>query len=414
MKKFLIILIFFCGVLQAQENPDLKALLKSAVTINSKLSASEYEKLIALARVNRFNEQPSPSVEIMQDRIPFNLMDAGEFSITYMQPLKLFGKLDASEKYYSYQAIKPEIAREELQKDLTKEVKENYFLLSQNERKVRTNHTQQEIIKSITRSIEIKYSTSKASQTDILKSNTELQKLLYDEIQLNADRKMIVNNLRTLTGIDLPADYSTSDELITSYLELNLNDTLKLQNMIVANNPKFRLLNYEKTLNSLERNMTVLERKPDLTLKSGYMYMSDVHLNAFRLGAEIDLPFMPWNVRRIDASLQENNYISQEIDSRFNSALIYMRAELRNKITLINSQQEKIKFIKEITVPQLVQTLNSELIAYQTGTLEYMNVIDTYRMLRDTDFMLIEEETKNLLYINELERLVSSEILKIN
>jgi len=420
MKKLLIILLFLINTSvttlfgQDNSNPDLKDLIKSAITVNSKLKPLEYEKLILQTKVNQFNAQPSPSVEIMEDRIPFNLMNAGEFSLSYSQPLRLFGKTDVSEKYYNYRALKPEIMKEEMQKDLIKEVKDNYFLLYQNERMIFTNNIQQEIIKSITKSIEIKYSVGKGNQSDILKSNSELQKLLYEEIELKSEKKILLNNLRTITGLNLSTDYKTSNISQLINTNVSIDDTLKLQNQIVENNPEFKYLKYEKTLNSLERNINELERKPDLTFKTGYMYMSDVDEHAFQISAMIDLPFMPWNSKRIDAMVQENEYMDKQIDSKYNSALAYIKSELRNRISMIDAQKEKIKFIKEITIPQLEQTLNSNLISYQTGTSDYMDVVDTYRMLRENDFQLIDEETKYLLYLNELERLASTELIKIN
>jgi len=416
MKKLLIISLFLINTSfgQGNSNPDLKDLIMSAITANSKLKPLEYEKLILQTKINQFNGQPSPSIEIMEDRIPFNFMHAGEFSLSYSQPLRLFGKIDASEKFYSYQALKPEIMIEEMQKDLVKAVKDNYFLLYQNERVISANNIQQEIIKSITKSIEIKYSVGKGSQSDILKSNSELQKLLYEEIQLDAEKKIILSNLRTITGLNLPSDYKTTNVRLLTNIDFSVYDTLKLQAQLIENNPELKFLNYEKTLNNLERNITELERKPDLTLKTGYMYMSDVKEHAFQISAMIDLPFMPWNVKRIDAMVQENEYMSKQIDSKYNSALTYMKSELRNSIAMIDAQKSKIKFIKDVIIPQLEQTLNSNLISYQTGALDYMNIVDTYRMLRENDFQLIEEETKHLLYLNELERLVSTEIIKIN
>ncbi|MBX7047443.1 MAG: TolC family protein [Ignavibacteria bacterium] len=420
MKKLLIIFIFLINTIinttfaQENTNPGLKELISSAITVNSKLKPLEYEKLIEQSKINQFNKQPAPSVEIMEDRIPFSFMNAGEFTLSYSQPLKLFGKTDASEKYYNYRALRPEIMKEELQKDLIKEVKDNYFLLYQNERKLSTNNIQQEIIKSITKSIEITYSVGKGNQSDILKSNSELQKLLYEEIDLKSEKKIILNYLRTITGLNLPTDYKTSNVSLLINTNISVDDTLKLQSKIVENNPEFKFLNYEKTLNSLEKNINELERKPDITFKTGYMYMSDVNEHAFQISAMIDLPFMPWNSKRIDAMVQETEYMDKQIDSKYNSALTYMKSELRNKISMIDAQKEKIKFIKDITVPQLEQTLNSNLVSYQTGALDYMNVVDTYRMLRENDFQLIEEETKYLLNMNELERLVSTELLKVN
>ncbi len=419
MKKLLIVYIFFLNTAFAQDslnlfNPSLNGLIRSASVHNSKLRALEYEKLIQLSRIKQYNQQPSPSIELMDDYIPFNLKNAGELSLTYSQPLKLFGKLAANEEYYKHRAIIPEIQLNELRKDLTKAVKENYFLLYQNERKTSINNLEQEIIKGITKSLEIQYSVGKGNQTDILKSNSELQKLIYEETDLNVEKREFINNLRTLTGIELPKNYKTSNIEIYFASGSVYSDTTRLVKLAILNNPEFRMLNQDKLLNELERNIAELDRKPDITIKSGYKYVSEAKESFFLVSAMIDLPFMPWNAGRIDAVIQEKGLIDDQISSKYSSVLYYMRADIMNEVSKIEGQNEKIKFIKDITIPQLEQTLRSGLISYQTGAMDYMSVIDSYRMLRENDFKLVDEETKLLLYINELERTVSHELVKTN
>ncbi len=419
MKKLLIIYLFLLNFAFAQDNlvssnPNLNELVRLAISQNSKLKPLEYEKLIQLTKVMQSNKQPAPSIEFMEDFIPFDFKNAGELSLSYSQPLRLFGKNAANEEYKYHVAMIPGIQKEELQKDLTKEIKQNYFMLYQNERKVNINNLEQEIIKSITKSIEINYSVGKGNQTDILKSNSELQKLIYEEIDLKSERRIVINNLNTLTGITLSNDFKTVN--VDSYLisEHVYKDTVRLAKLLLLNNPEFKMLEHDKLLNSLEKNLAELERKPDITLKTGYKYMSDIQEHFFLISAMVDLPFMPWNSKRIDAMVQEKDLTDKQIDSKYNSLLNYLKSGIRNQVSMLDGQNEKIKFIREVTIPQLEQTLKSGLIAYQTGTFDYMSVIDSYRMLRENDFKLIEEETKYLLYMNELERIVSHELIKIN
>ncbi|CAN5615132.1 TolC family protein [soil metagenome] len=419
MKKLFVIFLFLFNTAFAQDSsntgdPGLSELIRSASVNNSKLKPLEYENLIRLSQIDQFNKQPAPSVELMEDFIPSNFKNPGELSLIFSQQLRLFGKLNASAEYNYHRSMIPEIQLDELKKDLIKEIKANYFLLYQNERKVKINELDEEIIKGITKAIEIQYSVGKSSQTDILKSNSELQKLMYEEIDFKTERKELINNLETLTGIKLTENYRTKDVDIYFSSGPVYSDSIRLVKLLKLNNPEFKMLDHDRLLNDLEKNIAELERKPDLTIKSGYRYKTDMKESFFLISAMVDLPFLPWNSERIDAKVKEKELTDQQISSKYNTALEYLRTEIRNNVNKIEGQNEKIKFIKEITIPQLEQTLKSSLVGYQAGNMDIMSVIDTYRMLKENDFKLIAEETMYLLYLNQLERTVAHELVKLN
>ncbi|MEP7146957.1 MAG: TolC family protein, partial [bacterium] len=202
MKLILISLFIFPGLCYGQSdstqhytlNSGLNDLINSALESNLNLEPVEYERKILLSKIEQVNKQPSPMLQFMIDFLPVNLSNAGRYILSYSQPLKLFGKLEAQENLTKLSAHRPLITKKELENELIRSVKENYFMLSINERLTDFNQEFQQILSSITKSIEIKYSTGKGDQYEIMKSNNEFQKLLLEEIELRNNKSILINN----------------------------------------------------------------------------------------------------------------------------------------------------------------------------------------------------------------------------
>ena len=424
MKLILFILlniILYTGNISAQQdssgnyyNPGLNDLVNSALNSNSKLLPIEYEKKILSANISSVNKQSSPMLQFMVDLLPVDFSNAGEYSVTYSQPLKLFGKLDEQERLARIKSGKPLLEKRELEIELVRSVKENYFMLSLNEKLSEFNKEFQKIMKSISSSIEIQYSTGKGNQYEILKSNNELQKLLLEEIDLRNIRKIFINNLSTLSNELLSENFKTKNIDILLKIDPPVLDSAVLIKDMNSNNIEFQYLEQLNKENISEKNIAELERKPDLELMSGYKYMSDSKENFLLFSVLIDLPFMPWNSKRIDAMLNEKLLMEKKISAEYRSLETNLGNELRNNIVKINSSLEKINYIRSILIPQTEQVFKSSLISYETSSAGFIDLLDTYRELRENNQMLFKEEIEYLISVSELEKLTGKQILTIN
>jgi len=402
------------SVIIYRNNFGLNDLINAALMSNVNLKPIEFEKKILSAKTEQVNKQPSPMLQFMVDYVPVNFSRAGEYSAFYSQPLKLFGKLDAQERLARTNSQKPAIERKELENELIKSVKENYFMLSVNERLLSFNYEFRQIINNITSSLEIRYSSGKGNQFEILKSNNEFQILLLEEIELSGNKKILLNNLRTLSNLNL------SDSFKTKNLEILVNipppdfDTIKLGEEMKSNNTEFKYLDLQLEENRIETSIARLEKKPDLNLMTGYRYMSEAGESFLAFSVSVDLPFVPWNEKRIEAEIREKIINEKKINSEARSLEVNLRNELKNIIVKINSSLEKIKYISSILIPQTEQTFRSSLISYETASVQFMDLLDTYRSLRENNRMLVEEETNYLISVSELEKLIGKQILTIN
>jgi len=191
-------------------------------------------------------------------------------------------------------------------------------------------------------------------------------------------------------------------------------DTSKIISEMKLNNTDFKFIDQMLLVNQTEQNIIDLERKPDINLMTGYKYKSDKKASFLMFSVMVELPFMPWNEKRIDAEIQEKIYRDKKINSESKSIELNLKNELKNNIVKINSSLEKIKYLNEVLIPQTEQTFRSSLLSYETDSNQFIDLLDTYRSLRENSKMLAEEETNYLILISSLEKLIGKQILTIN
>ncbi|MCI0473117.1 MAG: TolC family protein [Ignavibacteria bacterium] len=418
MRKLIIFLLITISVSLARAQTDtdtvrhigLNGLINSAFGRNVKFEPIEIQKRVELSKKNQVNKQPMPMLEGMIDYIPFDFMAKPEYGAFYSQKLML-GKLGDMEEMSAIKANKQEIEKEMLKIELIKQIKQNYFRLYSLERLLAFNSEYRKIMKNIIKTLENSYASGMGSQSQILKMNNELQMMELEQIEMNEMKKLNINNLRILANVNLPDDYETKDVNSENITELDSN---KLVKTMLANNPEFKMINNMLDETRLEKKIAENDRTPDITLRGGIKYMANEPMTFMTFGVSIDLSFMPWNKKRIDAVVEEKSLMELQVSSVQNSTFQYMRNELVSMIIMLNTIKKKADYIREVIIPQTEQTLNSSLVSYSSSAGEFMNLLDSYRKLREADQMLITEETNYLKQYAELEFLTGARIQNIN
>ena len=148
------------------------------------------------------------------------------------------------------------------------------------------------------------------------------------------------------------------------------------------------------------------DKTPDITLKGGYMYMAKEPMSYLVFSVGVDLPFMPWNVKRIDAMVEEKTVMELQANSMRASSLQYMKNEMQGMLIMINSMKERITYLKDVLIPTTEQIFNSSIVSYSAGSGDFMTMLDSYRNMREHNQILIKEETDLLKQYSELEFLL--------
>jgi len=386
--------------------PGLNDLISSAFSKNVKFEPLEIQKRVELSKKNQVNKQPMPMLEGMVDYIPTNFMTKPEYDAFYSQKLML-GKLGDMEEMSTVKANKKDIEKEMLKIELVKQIKQNYFQLYSLEKLIAFNSEYQKIMKSIIKNLENSYSSGMGNQSQILKMNNELQMMELEQIEMTEMKKVSINNMRVLANVNLPDNFTTKNVSESNITELDSN---RLIRQMLSNNPEFKMINNMIDETRLEKKIAENDRIPDITLKGGVKYMANDNMTFLTFGIGIDLSFMPWNTKRIEAVVEEKRLTELQVNSVQSSTFQYMRNELVSMIIMLNTIKKKADYIREVLIPQTEQTFNSSLVSYSASANEFMNLLDSYRKLREADQMLITEETNYLKQYAELEFLIGTRI----
>jgi outer membrane protein TolC len=386
--------------------PSLNDLISSALSKNVKFEPLEIQKRVELSKKNQVNKQPMPMLEGMVDYIPTDFSVKPEYDAFYSQKLML-GKLSDMEEMSTVKANKKDIEKEMLKIELVKQIKQNYFQLYSLEKLLAFNSEYQKIMKNIIKNLENSYSSGMGNQSQILKMNNELQMMELEQIEMTEMKKVSINNMRVLANVNIPDNFSTKDVSESNITELDSN---RLIRQMLSNNPEFKMINNMIDETRLEKKIAENDRIPDITLKGGVKYMANDNMTFMTFGIGIDLSFMPWNTKRIDAVVEEKRLTELQVSSVQSSTFQYMRNELVSMIIMLNTIKKKADYIREVLIPQTEQTFNSSLVSYSASANEFMNLLDSYRKLREADQMLITEETNYLKQYAELEFVVGTRI----
>jgi len=179
-------------------------------------------------------------------------------------------------------------------------------------------------------------------------------------------------------------------------------------------NPVYRLIDVKIEINRIEKNLAEYEKTPDLILKTGYRHVSETAGNFLMFGFGIDLSFMPWNNKRIKSKLEEKMILDKKYNAVYETTEQYLTKDIQNYIVKISYTREKIKYLEEVLIPQTDQTFLSNFASYESASEDFLNLLDSYRDLRDANLMLVEMETMYLKQLSELEFIIGNQIFTLN
>ena len=392
----------------------LNDLIELAVVRNSELSPVEYKRRVELTKKTQVSMQPAPNLELMTDLIPVDLEGRPRYKVILSQGIVLSDKLGESEKLVEASAKDQEITKDVIRLQLTRDIKLNYFRLYLTEKMLEYNEEYAEILQSVIKSQEINYSVGKGVQNHILKSNNELQKLELERIDLESIRRVYINNLEVLSNTTLDTSFSTQNVNLILILKAQMPDTTELIADMLTNNPEFKLIDNKILKNKIQRNLAGTERTPDLMVTGGYSYNAQMYKSFIMVGLGISLPFVPWNSKRIDAKIEETQLLDKQYLEEYKTTSQYLIKDMRNSLEKIRTSSDRLEYIKNVLLPQTDQTFKSSLQAYVSATDDFLNLLDSYRSLREANLMLLEEQADYLMQVSDLEFIIGKQIFKIN
>ncbi len=382
---FLIFILFLpsTGFGQEKNHSALEDLVAEALRNNPQLKAAKSQTLAEQTKIKQVTAWDPPQVGISFYQTPIqsfpNPIKNGMETDYYIQQMFPFpGKLSNMGKSAENNAEMYGQQYKELEREIIREVKSDYYELYFVQKKIDINQENQILLKQLTNITAKQYQVGTGSQADMLRAQTELSTLINDGVNLKKEKINVETMLNTL--LNRPA-VGTFPEIIS------IEDTIpnwsysQLSTLAFEFRPELKAMQYNIKMNEAELASSKLEYYPDIMVQLMYKNMTGTTNDFWSTMVGVDIPIAFWSKDKFSGKIEENKININTAQEQFNASKNLVASQVQDALVKIESNKNLIDLYKNTVIPQAQQTLQSTLAAYQTGKTQFLMVIDAYKMV---------------------------------
>lgn len=359
----------------------LDTITAQAIANNPSLKASEYRTTASRANIGTIRyEAPQAAVEFYQAPIrsfPNPFKDQMEIDYSLQQMIPFPGKLKAMTNAEKSRAKMSEFDQQTTKQDLIRSVQYAFFELYLIDRQRDINSSSQALMRSFVDIARKQYELGMGRQTDILRAQTELSRLMNDSIVLSQSRQSTVAMINSLRSEPVELPIQTTSEISIGSMSIKPLDSL----LIIAdqNRPELQSMKSNIAMQQSEKTASKKEYLPDFMIRGMYKQMIDAP-DDWSLMVGATLPVAPWSIGKYKAAVQRSESLISQAEADYKNMQNMVASQVKDAQAKFLSSQAQIDLIQNTTIPQAQQTMQSALAGYQTGKQEFLMLIDTQRM----------------------------------
>jgi cobalt-zinc-cadmium efflux system outer membrane protein len=406
MKKTFIIFSFVFGVAQPassqvrridelveaarQNNPSVQA-------FEARVKASGFVKDQALS----WND---PVLMLEFDKVTPKHDHVGEVMLGVSQDVPLTNVRTLAGKASERETAALKMDEQGFQKMLVRDVKVLAYQLFLNAQKQSLAEEMKQIASGFTKINLTKTEVGQGSQTEVLKSQVEVSRTINELFRLNAERRVLLKKISLLAGVAV-TNVSVSESELLSLSPLHGEDSLKT--LALAANTDLQAMQERIASQQLTHEAAGKAGVPNLTLGAAYRYMPSEKSGEFKYDIGINLPLFGYSTAKNDARFRETQSTLTAMERDYAAKKLAVETSLAETLSDIGTADETITFYKQVLIPQTESTFKSASVAYQTGKVDFLTLLDAYRAVRETKTIYAETLTQRASVRAELARFLN-------
>jgi outer membrane protein, heavy metal efflux system len=387
--------------------------VKEALDKNPEIQRLQYRLRAMEAKSKQAPYLEDPQIAFQLGGVPlsnptsFNQADANSIGIRQMVPF--FGKLGLKEKIAQQEARVTEQEVRTKERDIIAMVKMAYADLFMAQRAIEILREQLEIMRTIIGATEARYRVGGVTQQDVFKALLEQSEIMNQLILAEEESNAATVKLNTTmvrpprTPIHLPADLALPDKAL---------DVSGLDEVALSNRPELRGM--EREIERAERMYELADRNrkfPDFMVGWDYMRMPmEMKKDRYAAMVNITIPFSPWTIGRrnyeIEESLAEIRAAKSSRDAMRNMTL----SQVGESAAKVQAARRSIQLYREGLLSQAELSFRSAISAYQTGRVEFVNLLEAQRALREARMGYYKATVTLLQSSADLERAIGRDL----
>ena len=300
---------------------------------------------------------------------------------------------------------------EAAKREVIKKVKFVYYDIFWVDRALGVTEEEKTILQNLERIAQRRYESNLTPQQDAIKAQVEISKLIDKLVMLKQSRKSLAAKMNSILNRPQSKELGRVEDAKLRGFDYELGELHTIANAfrqeLLAANLDIERAQYEKSL-------AKLDYIPDLTLGFNYIRIGEGHTTMSNDGQDawmgtvaINLPVwfdrLGAQLKEKQAALDARRKYSQDLENR----VAYEVEDLYFKII---AYKDIVSLYRTALIPQTEQAFKAARIGYETGKVDFLNWLDSQRVLLKTRlayYKAVVDYQKSIAY---LERIVGKDL----
>lgn len=384
----------------------LPLVLAYAFNSNGDVESAYREWRGAIEKIPQSGALDNPKIDFsfMFDKQNLKSFDVALNSIRLMASQDIPGK--GKRKALANQALaEAQVARErfragkyKLQKNVTRaysEIAYNDGLLALTSETLRLLHQAEEA------ALHRFHGMNEESLADLRKIEVEIQNVESESRSLYIMRRALVAELNG--ALNRPPSSVFGRITLPDIREPSESDE-DLFIMAVENNPGLAALRKEVEARGAAVVLAELEKNPDYSISGG---IEQLLTPVLEFGITL-----PINRQRIRAGIAESLAMRQAAEARLRAAESDVKARLVISLSSLSDANRILNDYQNRIIPLAKELLNTQLTEYGSGEGNFLDIIDTERLLVDFKKLILRARVDKLKYFSEIEEITGKDLFR--
>lgn len=382
----------------------LRELIDDSLEHNPAIAAMARSFDAMQARVPQAKAWPQPMLEVgsMGNIVPFDVQNGDPSSariVTVTQEVMWPGKLSLMGKMAGAEAEAEWWAYEQMRREVVAEVKDSYFELSYLTKAVEIIEKNRILMERILKITEARYAVGRGMQTDVLKAQLEVAMLSEKLFMFEQRRRTAVARLNSLL-------YRNPDSPLGRPAEITPREfTFRLADLLEASLASPILKQQRRRIDKEQFAVRLAEKQyyPDMSVTYSYLNrpgMPEMHGVMFGL----KLPLYFWQKQR--PAVVEAVAGAAAEQKRLENATALLFFKIKDSYLMATTADRLASLYGTALIPQSALVVESSIAAYESGTVDYLMLLDSLVTLRTYELGYYEQLSAKERAIAMLEPLV--------
>ena len=342
----------------------------------------------------------------------------GEIQAGFMasQKIPFYGKLRLKGEVAENEANATGERYRALEREIMAEAKSAFYELYWVYKSIKINEENKELLQRFTKIAEIKYSTGKATQQDVLKAQVELSDIMNELITLEQLRETAAARINTLLNRHPETPLGTPEEVDIAKFDVPIAELYQQAERISPDLAIFKhIIERDKAAYKLSKK----NYYPDFTFGFNYNLINDLPTSvmsspvgegrdAYSGTLSINIPI--FQKKKYDAGVREADARLKSSERAYKNMENMTLFGVKDFHFKVQTAERLVKLYRDSIIPQAQQSLKAAEIGYQSGQVDFLNLIDSQRVLLDFNLAYYRSVADFGINLAGLERVIGIEL----